>query len=563
MKRIMFFRLISLAAVPVFAYGRRLMPPAYALLAATLTLASPLLVYSGLVMTEVLLYPLAALTLLAIARAVATATHRDQAIALVLTVAAVLTRTQAIVFVAVFALAVAVDTALARDRARLRLFWPVWPLLALGAIVVAARPGVVGAYAVTLRGGYPVGSAVKLTLEHLSYAALSTGVVPFAALLMLAVGAIRRREPDVAARALIAVALSTTAVVVVQVGVFAARYSPHLLGRDLAALPPLLFLALALWISRGAPRPRVTVTLVGFGVLCLILLAPWNSLVDSGAFADSFELMLFTRIHAASIDVVTVFALVTVVAFALMPRRALLALPLLIFCVLVCASAIAAKDVADAANERQVSVVGPTPNWIDDNAHGSVTYLYGGERNWSTVWQERFWNRRLDRVLSIAPARVPGPLVQTAIGIPPDGRLPTRDRYVVAPDRFSLIGTPVAHLTQTGLDVSGLTLWDLHEPARVDLIEGGIQPNGDMTRPATISVYDCGRGRLEVTLLPKATDVVRILLDGKQVLAERIAGLSSWRAHVTVHPSATPRLCTFTIVPKLLLGSTRIAFVRS
>ena len=554
---------VSLAAVPVFAYGRRLMPPAYALVAATLTVASPLLLYSGLVMTEVLFYPLAALTLLAVARAVETAAPRDQAIALVLIVAAVLTRTQAVVLVGVFALAIVVDTALARDRRRLRLFWPVWLLLGLATIVVAARPGVVGAYAVTLRGGYPIGSALKLTLEHLSYVALSTGVVPFAALVMLAVAAIRRREPDVAARAFIAVTLSAIAVVVVQVGVFAARYSPHLLGRDLAALPPLLFLALSLWLSRGAPRPRVTVTLVGFGVLCVILLAPWNSLVDSIAFADTFDLTLFTRIHAASIDVVTVFTLVAVAAFAVVPRRALFVLPLLVLVVLVPASVIAADDIAAAANARQADVVGPTPNWIDRSAEGEVTYLYGGERNWSTVWQERFWNHRLGNVLSIAPARVPGPLVQTVIGIPPDGRLPTRDRYVVASDRFSLVGAPIAHLAQTGLDVSGLTLWELHGAPRVDLIEGGFQPNGDLTQPATVSVYDCRRGRLEVTLLPKATDVVRILLNGRQVLSERIAGLPSWHGRVTVPPSATPRLCTFTIVPKLLLGSTRIAFVRS
>src|SRR3954447_14779397 len=34
---------VSLAAVPVFVYARRLMPQAYALVAATLTVASPLL----------------------------------------------------------------------------------------------------------------------------------------------------------------------------------------------------------------------------------------------------------------------------------------------------------------------------------------------------------------------------------------------------------------------------------------------------------------------------------------------------------------------------------------
>ena len=115
-------------------------------------------------------------------------------------------------------------------------------------------------------------------------------------------------------------------------------------------------------------------------------------------------------------------------------------LPLLVLVVLVPASVIAANDIAAAANARQADVVGPTPNWIDRSAEGEVTYLYGGERNWSTVWQERFWNHRLGNVLSIAPARVPGPLVQTVIGIPPDGRLPTRDRYVVASDRFSLVG---------------------------------------------------------------------------------------------------------------------------
>jgi hypothetical protein len=436
-------------------------------------------------------------------------------------------------------------------------------VLVLGVLAVVLRPGVVGAYAVTLRGGYPAGSALRLTFDHLSYIALSTGVVPFAALLMLAIAAIRRREPDPAARAFIAVTLSTVAVVVSQVGIFAARYSPHLLGRDLAALPPLLFMALALWIARGAPRPRVTVALVGFGVLCLILLAPWNDLVSSDAFADTFDLTLFTRIHASSVDVVTVFTLAAVAAFALVPRQTVLVLPLLVLAVLVPASVIAADAVAAAANARQASVVGPTPNWIDRNADGRVTYLYGGEQNWSVVWQERFWNRRLDRVLSIAPSRVPGPLEQTLIRLPPGGRLPTGDRFVVAPDRISLAGLPVAHLAQTDLDVSGLTLWELQGVPRVDMIEGGVQPNGDMTGPATVSVYDCRRGRLELTLLPKATDVVRILLDGKQVLADRIDGAPVWHGSVTVPPSAAPRVCTFTIVPKLLLGSTRIAFVRS
>ena len=60
---------MSLAAWPVYAYTRKLVAEEYALLAAALTLACPLVLFSGLVMTEVLYYPLAALALLASARA--------------------------------------------------------------------------------------------------------------------------------------------------------------------------------------------------------------------------------------------------------------------------------------------------------------------------------------------------------------------------------------------------------------------------------------------------------------------------------------------------------------
>jgi hypothetical protein len=553
---------VSLAAVPVFAYGRRLMPAPFALLAAILTLASPLLLYSGLVMTEVLFYPLAALVLLAIARAIETTAPRDQAVALVLVVAAVLTRTQAVVFIGVFALAAALDAMFARDRSRLRSFWPVWLLVVAGLLVAGIRPGVVGAYAETLRGGYPAGAALRLTYDHLSYIALSTGIVPFAALVMLAVAAVRGREPDPAARAFLALALAAVAVIVVQIGLFSSRYSPHLLGRDLAALPPLLFLSLSLWLSRGAPRPRVTVAFAGFAVLALVLLAPWNTIVTSEAFADTFDLTLFTRIHVKPADIVTPFALVMIALFALTPRRAVLLLPLAVLAVLVPASVVAADEIGKAVNARQAAVVGSTPNWIDRHATSDVAFLYGGEGSWPTVWQERFWNRRIDRVLSVAPNRVPGPLSQTLFTVPIDGRLPMRERFVVAADRFSFVGAPSAHLTQVGQDVTGLTLWRLDGPPRVDTVVGGVQPNGDMSQPATVSVYDCRRGQLEVTLLPKATQVLHILLNNRPILTRRIAGLASWSGAVSVPPSASPRLCNFTIVPQQLLGSTRIAFVR-
>ena len=245
---------MSLAAVPVFLYGRRVMPPPYALTAAALTVATPLLLYSGFVMTEVLFYPLAASTLIAIAYAVESGRGRDQVIALALIAAAVTTRTQAVVLVPVLAGAVLVDALLARDRSRLRTFWPTWLALVAAVLVSAAAPSAFGSYSSVVGGGYPLGSSLRLTYEHLAYIVLTTAVVPFAALGVLLTDAVRRRERDAVARALLAVTVCAVVAVCAQVGFFAARFAPHLLGRDLSALPPLLYLTFALWLARGLPR---------------------------------------------------------------------------------------------------------------------------------------------------------------------------------------------------------------------------------------------------------------------------------------------------------------------
>ncbi len=555
--------IVSAAVFPVFAYCRRLMPSGWALVAAALTAAPPLLLYSGFVMTEVLFYPLAALTLLAIARAVETARYRDQAVALLLVVVAVLTRSQAVVFAFVLPAAAGVEAVMSRDVRRLRSFWPTSILLAAGVAAVAAVPGLVGAYGVALRGGYPFAAALRLVGEHLAYVAVSVGVLPFAALLVLGVDAFRGGERVPAARALLAVTLTTTALLTLQVGFFAARYAPHLLGRDLAALPPLLFAVFALWLSRGAPRRLVAGSVCAYALLALLLLTPWNTLVSAVAFVDSFDLIMISRLPWSAVTTLMVFSIVVLAAFLYLPRRlAVVALPAVTLATLVAASVVAARDLRAAADGQRLDVVGARPDWIDHATDQHVAYVYGGEQFWGVVWLERFWNRRIDSVITLGGLPVPGPISQTAAVLGPTGELPTQDRFVVAPDRFSFVGTPIAHLTQQGLDTSGLTLWRLAGVPRVSTITNGVQPNGDMTRAATVSVYGCTSGALQLTLIPKATDRLRIFLNGRVALDRPIAGLS-WTGTVPVPRSLAPRRCLFTILPRPLLGSTRIAFSRS
>ena len=138
-----------------------------------------------------------------------------------------------------------------------------------------------------------------------------------------------------------------------------------------------------------------------------------------------------------------------------------------------------------------------------------------------------------------------------------EGGLPIGERYVVAVYRLSLVGTPVGHLAEPDLDVGGLTLWQLDGPARISMAKDGVQPNGDMTRVATITVYRCAGGRLELTLIPKATSVLRVSLDDKDILRRSIGGLGSWHGsipepvhrlrihlHIPDRPDPPPRLDT-------------------
>jgi hypothetical protein len=550
---------MSLAAVPVFLYGRRLMPPGYALLAATLTVASPLLLYSGFVMTEVLFYPLAALTLLAIARAVETATVRDQAVALACVAAAVATRTQAVVFVAILAAAALLDSVLARDRSRLRSFWPTWLTFFAAGVVAGAAPGAFGSYAGTVSGGYPVAASLRLTYEHLALLALSTAVLPFAALGVLLVDARRR---DRATRALLAVAVCATVLVCAQVGFFAARFAPHLLGRDLASLPPLLFLVFALWLARGLPRGRWVVPPVCFVVLGLLALTPWNKLVVSSALPDTFDVALVYRLsaHVDAATLVTLAAVGLLAIFALTPRRAALALPALVVALLVATSVSASTLIVPQARADQRALLGSPRDWVDRAADGNATYLYDGEPEWNSVWQQRFWNDRIAHVLTFPPTRVPGPMPQQARPPTRTGLLAIADRYVVATDRYTFFGTAVAHHAR-GVDLEPLTLWRLTPPARLSTATTGFLPNGDLVGPGTISAYACAGGTLELTLIPKATDVVSVLLDGRPVLRRRIGGLRSWHGSIPV-PRSHARTCHFTIRGGPLLGSTVVAFQR-
>ena len=177
------------------------------------------------------------------------------------------------------------------------------------------------------------------------------------------------------------------------------------------------------------------------------------------------------------------------------------------------------------------------------------------------MWEQRFWNPRIDRVISIIPNFVPGPITQRVIALPRDGRLPIDERYAVANDQVQFEGSPVAHQDR-GPNQYGLTLWQLQRPARLSYLIAGPIPNGDITGRAVVNAFDCAGGTLGLTLLPKETNRLEIDLDGRVAPSSTSAGTSVWHGEIHVPASHGPAPCTFTIRPDGLLGSTVIAFVR-
>jgi hypothetical protein len=552
---------ISLGAIPIYLYSRLLMPNRYARLAAALTLASPLTLYVGFVMTEVLYYPLAAFALLAMAHAVTTARVRDQVITLVLIGAAIATRVQAVVLIAVFAAAVGLEALMARDRSRLRAFWPVWALLAAIAVTAGIAPGAFGAYAGTFGGGYHFASSLRFIYYHLAYIVLLVAVLPIAALGVLAAEAFRGRERDPAARALLAVSISTVALVALQVGLFAGRYAPHLLGRDLAAVPPTVFVAFSLWLARGAPRPYVLGSVTILGVAALTLAAPWDDLIANNALPDTMGLAPFLSRAGERPAVVIAFGVaLSLLLFLFMPRRFALVMPAIVLFALIGSDFSADALIAGKVRFDQAAMVGTPRNWINRTVSAPVAYVYAGDTaNVNIVWQQQFWNDRISSVLAIPPYAVPGPIKSRQAVPAPDGRLPLAERYVVANDDLTFAGTPVAQQDR-GDDYPGLTLWRLSGVARIATSRTGFKPNGDVFGRAQLVAWGCAGGQLQLTLIPKATNELSVALDGTRVLHAKIAGLEYWNGAYSV-PRTHRGPCIFTLTGGELLGSTRVEFV--
>ena len=83
-----------------------------------------------------------------------------------------------------------------------------------------------------------------------------------------------------AERAFLAVTAASIPWIVVEVAVFASRFSLRVEERYMFFLAPLLFLAFALWLDRGVPRPPVLAAAAAAIPVALLFTLPLGSLLN-------------------------------------------------------------------------------------------------------------------------------------------------------------------------------------------------------------------------------------------------------------------------------------------
>ena len=568
--------LMSLAAVPVYLWGRSLMPRRLAVVAAALTLAVPGLAYSGLVMTEVVFYPVFVLAAWAMAKALERPSPTNQALAAGAVVLATATRLQAIVLLPAFATALLVDAALARSPERLRRLAPAVGTLTIVAIawlswrLASGRP-LLGGYALVSHTSYDVSAAARYVLYHAASLLVLTGVFPLCALLVLLIRGLAGGERSPAARAYLAVAFSLSFWLVLEVGVFASRHVQRIEERDLLGLAPVLFIALALWLARGAPRPFVLTAGVALAAAAPLLALPVTKYVNVFGTQDAFTLIPFYDLvkNSSPRTLQIVFysaAGVLVLFFALLPRRLLAGIPLLLIASFAAASVAVSTYVADQAKAQQVRFLGPDPRWVDHAASGPAAYLYDGEPNWPGVWTTLFWNRRIERLYDLPDVAVPGPVPQRQVGVTPGGLFTGAPQvpYVVASRNLVFVGTQAARIDQVGIEQAGLGLWRVERPLRLLSRTTGVQANGDIfaTGQGRVTAYGCRRGVFALTLLVKEAETIEIRLNGRPYRRLNFSAGPPpeggvWRGTVPTPPDANGHgICTLDLVPSGLLGTT-------
>ncbi|MEX0817399.1 MAG: hypothetical protein WD027_08125 [Gaiellales bacterium] len=528
--------LMTLGAVPVFFWARRLVPLPYALTAALLVLLLPAFVMTGLLMTENAFFPAFLLALFAIAVALERPTLLRQGAALGALALALGMRYQALVLLAILPSAIfirAVLEVLARREAPhpLRLFgrellrfWPLLGALGAGAVgygllkLVQGQPLASGlsAYRGVAEVSYSAEAVLRWTLLNFGELMLVVAVAPFSALILLLFLSLGRKFPtSPAERAFLAVAAPAVLWVVVQAGFFASYFALRIVERNMFHVAPLCFVALVLWLARGAPRPLIATTAAVLAPLGLIAYLAVENPLGLFVLSDAFSLISVVELGEEVGGswqwwVVGAGAALLAAAFVALPKRMLpLILAPAVAGGLLSMSVVTYQRLTlHSELVRGVPVVGDEVSWVDRalGRDARVGFLFTSSVDPQALWQTEFWNRSIGPVFNLG-IREPGHLPETFTSIDPGTGelvpfpgLPTAAGsadadYILTPRNHSVRGTIAA---QRG----PWTVYLVDPPLRLAETTDGIGSDGWMGADASYTNFaeTDGAGRVGVRL---------------------------------------------------------------
>jgi hypothetical protein len=476
--------LMVAGAIPLYLWGRRLVAPVWAALAVVLYLAMPGFMYTAEIVTENAFVPAMVLACFALAVAMERPTLLTQALALVAIALAVAIRLQGVILLLVLPTAIGLVllldalAAVPGERrqlvlARLRRFWPSLAAVGLGVLAYAvyelgrgaSLSSGFGVYQRVTNAHYSLRPALRWIVYHFGELGLSVGLIPLSALILLfGLACIRATAPSAAERAFLAVSTAAVFWMVVQVGTFASQFSLRVEDRNMFNVAPLLFLALAVWLARGLPRPPALTGAAVAVPLGFLVALPYQSLISTQAFfTDTFGLIPIYRLqllHTGPTDLTIVVGLAALGAgllFASVPRSwARLAIPIAIAGFLVYSSRSVYHQVTFIGDStRHAGGLVGDPSWIDHaigkNSRAEFLYTTDIDRNQHMLWQAEFWNRSVRRVFGVTSQDpsipdVTAPLDYGNGKITPALAGPDASpRYVVAAANLDVNGTRVAH----------------------------------------------------------------------------------------------------------------------
>jgi glycosyltransferase involved in cell wall biosynthesis len=503
---------MSSVVVPVYLLARRVVRPGAALAAAALSVAAPPLVYVASLMTENVFYPLFAWLALALVAALDRPTLRRQLIVVVLCVLAFLTRAQA---VALFAAVLTAPLALAwieRGRPRsLRAWRPLYALVALAAVLVAIVEAARGRSIFHVLGGYSVAGsttyhfwpALKWVVLHLAGLALSLWILPAAAFVVVLASA---RHLDRPLRVFAAATASLGSWLVLEVGVFASRYSLRIEERNLFYLLPLFVIALFAWIERGQPRPPRATVLAAVLMVALAGTIPFASLLNENSESDTPFLQPWWFLGQTWTGFATVALVATLTALALaavflwLPARFAPWLPALVavgFLLTWLPLEAWPRGFPQASVHQYDAAVAAGTSWIDRavGTNANVAVLWSGGSA-IRVWENEFWNRSIRGVYGLDGAELAGGMPQANVTARPstselvDGKgRPLDADYVLTDTRAPVVGTRVA----TDEDHQ-LALYRVRGPVRLAFRITGWYDDGWTGSEVTWSRGQCAAG---------------------------------------------------------------------